>query len=74
MAKPTFEIVHPHAAGIDIHSDTHVVCVGLGQVQSFGAFTVDLHAIVAHLREHGVLTVAMESTGVYWIPPSLSRR
>lgn len=68
MAKTTFEIVHPHAAGIDVHSDTHVVCVGVGLVQSFGAFTVDLHAIVTHLRDHGVLTVAMESTGVYWIP------
>src|SRR5438874_138018 len=66
--KEQLEIMHPHAAGIDVHSDTHVVCIGPGEVQSFGAFTVDLHAIVAHLRGHGITTVAMESTGVYWIP------
>lgn len=66
--KGPMEIMHPHAAGIDVHSDTHVICTGPGEVQSFGAFTVDLQAIVAHLRRRDVTTVAMESTGVYWIP------
>ena len=37
-------------------------------VRRFGAFTADLHAIAAWLRQCGVTTVAMESTGVYWIP------
>jgi transposase len=61
-------VVHPHAAAIDVHSDNHVVCVGPGQVQSFGAYTVDLEAIADHLRMHGVTTVVLESTSVYWIP------
>jgi transposase len=60
--------LQPHAAGIDVHSDNHVVCVGPGQVRTFGAYTADLHAIADYLRQAGVTTVAMESTGVYWIP------
>ena len=35
-AAPAWEVVHPHAAAIDVHSDNHVVCVGPGQVQTFG--------------------------------------
>ena len=65
---PPLTVQHPHAAGIDIHSDNHVVCVGPGLVKTFGAYTANLHDIMAHLREHGIDTVAMESTGVYWIP------
>lgn len=62
------EIKNPHAAGIDVHSDNHVVCVGQGLVETFGAYTDDLLAIVAHLRSYKITTVVMESTGVYWIP------
>jgi len=61
-------IVHPHAAAIDVHSDNHVVCVGPGQVRTFGAYTADLHALADHLRAHGVTAVVLESTGVYWVP------
>lgn len=64
----TLVVQHPHAAGIDVHSDLHVVCVGIGQVREFGAYTADLQAIVAHLRAHGITTVALESTSIYWIP------
>lgn len=66
--------VHPDAAGIDIHSDLHVVCVPAGRdpdglaVRSFGANTADLLAIADWLAACGVTTVAMESTGVYWVP------
>jgi transposase len=60
--------VHPHAAAIDVHSDNHVVCVGPNQVETFGAYTVDLQAIVAYLKQHEVTSVVLESTGVYWIP------
>jgi transposase len=67
-SPPTFQVQNPHAAGIDVHSDNHVVCVGPGQVRTFGAYTADLHAIADYLRQAGVTTVAMESTGVYWIP------
>jgi transposase len=61
-------VVHPHAAAIDVHSDNHVVCVGPQQVQTFGAYTADLHALADHLSRHGVTTVVLESTSVYWIP------
>ncbi|HKB36994.1 MAG TPA: IS110 family transposase [Gemmataceae bacterium] len=65
---PTLRVQNPHAAGIDVHSDNHVVCVGPGQVLTFGPYTADLHAITDYLRQAGVTTVALESTGVYWIP------
>ncbi len=73
-APPSLSTVHPDAAGIDVHSDLHVVCVPPGRdpdgrtVRSFGANTVDLVAIADWLTACGVTTVAMESTGVYWIP------
>jgi len=60
------------AAGIDIGSDRHLVAVPEGSddvsVRQFGAFTSDLHEIADWLDKCGVTTVAMESTGVYWIP------
>jgi transposase len=66
-------VVHPHAAGIDVHSDMHMVCVPPecapdGNVCQFAANTCDLIAIADWLQHCGVTTVAMESTGVYWIP------
>jgi transposase len=61
-------VQNPHAAGIDVHSDNHVVCVGPNQVQTFGAYTCDLVALADFLHQHRITTVALESTGVYWIP------
>src|SRR4051794_837775 len=71
--EATLHVVHPDAAGIDVHSDMHMVCVPPGRdsdgpVRSFGANTCDLIAIADWLTRCGVTTVAMESTGVYWIP------
>ncbi len=64
--------VHTHAAGVDVGADEIVACVienaHTQVVRSFGNYTVDLHALVSWLRGYGVKTVAMESTGVYWIP------
>jgi transposase len=64
--------VHEHAAGVDVGAHEIMVCVaegeGLQLVRSFGSYTVDLQAIGKWLAEHDVETVAMESTGVYWIP------
>ena len=64
--------VHPNAAGVDIGANEIVVCVSGAEerqvVRAFGSYTVDLQAIGKWLAEHGVETVAMESTGVYWIP------
>jgi transposase len=67
-------VVNTHAAGIDIGSRSHWVCVGVSATQDadvireFLAYTEGLHDIVAYLREYQVTTVAMESTGIYWIP------
>ena len=65
-------IVHEFAAGIDIGARFHVVAVPphltMQPVQSFQAFTADLHRLADWLVEVGVTTVAMESTGVYWVP------
>jgi transposase len=66
--------VNLHAAGIDIGATSHFVAVPEGRdpegrtVREFGAFTPDLHALAAWLATCGITTVAMESTGVYWIP------
>ena len=64
--------VNANAAGIDIGAVEIVACVGgegnLQIVKAFGNYTVDLQSIGEWLAEHEVRTVAMESTGVYWIP------
>ena len=67
--------VHPHAAGIDVGATEHSVCVpedavpaGESPVRQYKAFTGDLDQLVEWLQACGVKTVAMESTGVYWIP------
>lgn len=65
--------IRPDAAGIDIGAREVYVAVGAGHdpepVRCFSTFTVDLQRMAAWLVECGVTTVAMESTGVYWIPP-----
>ena len=64
--------VHAHAAAIDIGATLNVAAVGPDRdpepVRSFGTFTADLHRMADWLESCGVTTVAMESTGVYWIP------
>jgi transposase len=65
-------LVNLDAAGIDVHSDMHMVCVPADRdanpVRQFGANTADLQEIAAWLKKCGVKTIALESTGVYWIP------
>lgn len=66
-----FPLVRPNAAGIDVGSRVHYVAVmpelGL-PVRSFGCMTEDLHSLAQWLKQCGVETVALEATGVYWIP------
>lgn len=66
--KMELEIVNHHAAGIDIGSRSHYVAVGqaLEDVKEFGVYAEDLTAICIHLKEYGITSVAMESTGDYW--------
>ena len=64
-------ITNPDAAGIDIGSQVHYVAVPEERaertVRSFGAYTGQLDELAHWLKECAVKTVAMESTGVYWI-------
>jgi transposase len=70
--NPGLDIIHPQAAGIDIGNATHYVAVRADRdpepVRRFGCFTADLYRLADWLRNCGVQTVAMQSTGVYWIP------
>jgi transposase len=65
-------VLHADAAGVDIGAEEIYVAVpaerALEPVRSFGTFTRDLHELADWLQECRVRTVAMESTGVYWIP------
>ena len=64
--------IHPDAAGLDVGSTFHVVAVPSDRddqpVRTFRTFTGDLHHLAEWLQQVGITTVAMESTGVYWIP------
>jgi transposase len=66
------ETLNWDAAGIDIGSSRHYVCVPEGRcenaVANFGCFTADLKAMAQWLLSCGVKTVVMESTGIYWVP------
>jgi transposase len=67
-----FEVVNPKAAGIDAGSEGHLVSVPEDRceepVRTFGTFTKDLHALADWLIQCGITTVAVEATGVYWVP------
>jgi transposase len=66
------EMLNPNAAGIDVASEEMWVCVPANRaeqpVRRFKALTDDLDAMADWLSACGVTSVAMESTGVYWIP------
>lgn len=66
------QIQNPDAAGIDLGSREHYVSVpedrDVQPVKSFGCYTEDLHRLAQWLKDCRITTVAMESTGVYWVP------
>ena len=66
------EIVHPDAAGIDVGGSEHWVAISPDRdpepVRRFGCFTADVREMGRWLVEKGVRSVAMQSTGVYWMP------
>jgi len=69
--SPLLPVLNPQAAGIDIGSRKHTVCVGPhadSDVREFDTFTADLNLLVDWLIERGITTVALEATGVYWVP------
>lgn len=71
-SRQPLTITHPNAAGIDVGSATHFAAVPADRdeqpVREFPSFTEDLEAMADWFKRCGVDTVAMESTGVYWIP------
>jgi transposase len=72
VEDPGLDVMHPHAAGIDVGNSAHYVAVrpdrDPSSVRRFECFTADLHRLADWLQHCGVTTVAMQSTGVYWIP------
>ncbi len=68
----SLSIINPDAAGIDIGSEQILVAVpadrGPQRVRTFATFTTDLSALSTWLKQCRIKTVAMESTGIYWIP------
>ena len=67
----SLEMVHPDAAGIDIGNESHYVAVPPKRdsqpVRRFGCTTAELKAMAEWLKQCRIRTVAMQSTGVYWI-------
>jgi transposase len=70
--EPEWPLVSPDAAGLDIGASEIWACVPAGRatpaVRCFATFTPDLEALADWLQACGMRTVAMESTGVYWVP------
>ena len=67
----SLEVVHPDAAGIDIGNESHYVAVPPSRdsqpIRQFGCTTAELKTMAAWLKQCGMRTVAMQSTGVYWV-------
>jgi transposase len=72
VEDPGLTVMHPDAAGIGVGNSAHYVAVRPDRdpdsVRRFECFTADLHRLADWLVHCGVTTVAMQSTGVYWIP------
>jgi transposase len=70
--EAVWEPINVHAAGVDIGSREHWACVPREAsdrpVRKFGTFTADLEAMTEWFKACGVTSIAMEATGIYWIP------
>jgi transposase len=68
----SLDVVNPNAAAIDLGSKEHYVAVPEDRdpspVRCFGCFTPELRRMAVWLKACGITTVAMEATGVYWVP------
>ena len=67
----SLEVIHPDAPGIDIGNESHYLAVPQKRdsqpVRRFGCTTAELRAMADWLKQCEIRTVAMQSTGVYWI-------
>jgi transposase len=65
-------VINPAVAGIDVSDTEMMTAYPINseqlEVRAFGCFTCDLHEIAKTLKKYSITSVAMESTGVYWIP------
>src|SRR5207237_9633056 len=61
-------VLDPRAAFVDVGSEKMHVSIAGGPPALFGTVTSQLHALRDYLAEHQVRSVAMEATGVYWLP------
>lgn len=72
FSRGGLQVTHPDAAGVDVGGAVHYAAVRPDAadepVRQFNCFTADLHAMADWFEQCGVKIVAMESTGVYWIP------
>ena len=70
-ADPGLAVVHPDAAGIDVGNASHFVALPPDRdpapIREFGAWTAALQEMAQWLTGHGIRTVAIQATGVYWI-------
>ena len=66
--KIEMDVVNPKCAGIDVGSKSHFIAIGqnLEDVKEFGVYAEDLTSVCKHLKDHGITSVALESTGNYW--------
>ena len=62
------QVINLHAAGIDVGSRSYMVSVDQNKenVREFGVYTKDHKQLITHLKNYGITSVAMESTGSYW--------
>jgi transposase len=67
-ATNTLPVLDPLAAFVDVGSEHMHVSIAGGPPEVFGTFTTELHRLRDWLKERGVKSVAMEATGVYWLP------
>ena len=69
MTTPCLPVLDPTAAAIDVGSEQLQVSIAGGPPKVFGTTTGQLHALRDWFKEHGVRSVAMEATGIYWLCP-----
>jgi transposase len=67
-STPTLPVLDPLAAFVDVGSEQMHVSIAGGSPEVFGTVTSELHRLRDWLQERGVKSVAMEATGVYWLP------
>jgi transposase len=64
-------VINPHTAGIDVSDTEMMVAYPINsneiEIRAFGCFTGDLYSLADALKQNGITSIAMESTGVYWI-------